>query len=106
MTNEKNSITIIFGKNVKSYRKKKKMTQDTLGEKVGVSTKHISNIECGVSFPSSSIISQIASTLEIEPYMLFVPEEITGVEPYGNYVSKDAMKKELMEKLGRVIEEI
>ena len=84
----------------------KKLTQDELGEKVGVSTKYISNIECGISFPSSSVIGQLADTLEIPPYKLFVPEETTIETPYDSYVSKNALKKELLSKFKQVIEEI
>lgn len=106
MTNEKSSINVVFGKNVKLYRKKRKMTQDTLAERIGVSSKYISNIECGVSFPSSSIIFQISSELCIEPYRLFVPEEKAGINPYSNYVSKEALKKEIKEKIFNLIDEI
>lgn len=106
MTNEKNSITIVYGKNLKHYRKKKKLTQEKLGEKVGLSSKHISNIERGVSFPSASAICAISSVLEVPFYLFFMPDEIGQESPFPNYVSKDAYKGELTHKFKDFIESL
>ena len=47
MTNENSSIVAIFGSNVKTYRKRLKMTQEQLAEKMNVSIQMISNLERG-----------------------------------------------------------
>lgn len=106
MTNEKNSISIIFGQNVRHYRKRIKLTQEKLGEKVDVSGKYISNIERGVSFPSASVIERLAGVLGVKFYFLFVPEETEGEGPLSNYVAKDAFKGEIYSKFRNFIEEL
>ena len=82
------------------------MTQETLGEKVGVSAKYIGNIECGVSFPSSRVIGHLSLVLDVPTYLLFVPEETISENPFDNYVSKEALKKELSKKFNKLLEEI
>lgn len=106
MTNAKNSISIIFGRNVKHYRKKIKLTQEKLGENVGLTGKYISNIERGVSFPSSSVIERIASVLEVPFYFLFIPEETGEDSPFSSYVSKDAYKSEICGKFKAFIDQL
>lgn len=49
-------IKILFGKKIKEYRKKKKLTQAQLAEFVNVDDKHISCIESGKNFPSPDLI--------------------------------------------------
>ena len=42
------------------------MTQEQLAEKVGVIRQTISNIECGISFPSIPTAKAIAEVLEFD----------------------------------------
>lgn len=62
----------IFRKNVKYYRFMQDYSQETLGEKSGLSTHYISDIEQGKYSPSIPTIENIAKALKIEPYLLFV----------------------------------
>lgn len=61
----------LLGKRIKELRKLKGLTQESLSEKVGIDSKHLSRIECGVNFPSLDLLTKIADTLKIEPYLLF-----------------------------------
>lgn len=61
----------LLGKRIKELRKSKGFTQEGLAEKVGIDSKHLSRIECGVNFPSLDLLIKIANTLEIEPWFLF-----------------------------------
>lgn len=65
------NIKILFGKKIREYRKKKKLTQAQLAELVNVDDKHISCIESGKSFPSSELIYRLSSALCVEPKDLF-----------------------------------
>lgn len=40
-----------FGENLKKLRKSKKLSQESLAEKIGVSRQSVSKWECGLSFP-------------------------------------------------------
>lgn len=55
------------------YRKRKHLTQEQLADKIGVSRQHVSAIEAPnmVRAISLEVVYNIATVLEIEPYMLF-----------------------------------
>ena len=57
---------------VKYYRKKKGYTQETLAEKLGISRQHIAAVEAPdmKRGPSLDLVLNIATVLEIEPYLL------------------------------------
>lgn len=57
---------------VKYYRKKKGHTQETLAEELGISRQHIAAVEAPSMDrgPSLDLVFNIATVLEIEPYLL------------------------------------
>jgi transcriptional regulator with XRE-family HTH domain len=61
-----------LGKRVGNLRNKAGMSQDELGEKVGVNNKHISNIETGRSKPSMDTLVDIANALNVSADDLLV----------------------------------
>lgn len=67
------SLLDIFRKNVKYYRFMQDCSQEKLGEKSGLSTHYISDIEQGKYSPSIPTIENIAKALKVEPYLLFAP---------------------------------
>ncbi len=79
-------IKIIFGENVKKYRKQKGITQTQLAEILEVEQKHISFIENGNSFPSSNLIGKIAEALNIAPMKLFSFEDEPTPEEMKNRI--------------------
>ncbi|GEN86851.1 helix-turn-helix transcriptional regulator [Oceanobacillus sp. FSL W8-0428] len=56
---------------VQIFRKKKKMTQEVLANKVGVSRKTIVSLEKGNYTPSLLLALQIAEVLEIDINAIF-----------------------------------
>lgn len=68
---EKVSISVLFGQNVKKYRKQAGLTQEQLSEQLGVSQKHLSIIETGTQFASASLIGRISEVLKVSPADLF-----------------------------------
>lgn len=65
-----NELKKLLGKRIKELRKYKGLSQEELAELVNVDQRNISNIECGVTFPSRSLID-IANALEINLQDLF-----------------------------------
>ncbi len=61
----------LFGKRIKELRKKKKLTQEQLGELVGVDYKQIGNIETGTYFTTMPTLERIAGALDVEIEELF-----------------------------------
>ena len=68
-----------LGYAISYYRKRKNYTQEQLAEKIGVSRQHMGAIEAPnmVRAISLDVLFNIASVLEIEPYVLlkFAPDK-------------------------------
>ena len=62
---KKNEIFVNIGKNIRYYRECKKLTQEKLAEKVGLSPKHLSRLEAGCHIPYFDTIIMIAKELDI-----------------------------------------
>lgn len=60
-----------FGKRVQQLRQAKKITQEELAEKVGVSIESISNIERGIHGPSFDNLEKITIALQVPAKALF-----------------------------------
>ncbi len=60
-----------IGNNIQIARLKKNITQDALADKCGISSKHISAIERGVSAGSIPLIIDICNLLEVSPNYIF-----------------------------------
>lgn len=55
-----------MGKLIAKVRKEKNMTQDELGELLGVNGKAVSKWECGINPPDISILTKLSEILEVE----------------------------------------
>ena len=64
-------IKAIFGKNVKYYRKKLKLSQEKLAEKLDITSKHLSNIETGATFVSAELLEKFSKQLFVSASLLF-----------------------------------
>ena len=62
-----------IGINIRRYRTGRKMTQARLG----VATTFITQIESAKEIPSLRTISRVADALQVEPYELLIPENIS-----------------------------
>lgn len=70
------NIKTIFGNNIHSYRKMRKLSQEQLAEKLDISVKHLSTLETGKVFASAELIETIALVLDVSVSALFYsPEE-------------------------------
>jgi len=68
-------VKTTFGKNLKLYRKAKKLSQGQLSEKVDISVKHLSALERGVAFVSADLLEKLASSVEIPVFCFFVDDK-------------------------------
>jgi transcriptional regulator with XRE-family HTH domain len=64
----------IFGKNLKYYRKEKKLSQEQLSENADITVKHLSEIERGIVFASAGLMEKLAENLEIPVFAFFLTE--------------------------------
>ncbi len=56
---------LAIGKIIRAERKKRKLTQDELAEAVGITSKHLGNIENGKSNPSFKLMKKIAEFMNV-----------------------------------------
>lgn len=69
-----------LGERIRCARKKKKITQETLGEICSLSAAHIGHIERGTRIPSVETLFRISSALGVSTdYLLFdTPKDTSG----------------------------
>ena len=82
----------LFGKRIKELRKRKKLTQEQLGELVGIDYKQIGNIETGTYFTTMPTLEKIAHALDVEIVELF---------DFGH----NRKKEELLKEIGILLKE-
>ena len=61
-----------FGRLLAGHRARRRLTQEQLSEKIGMSTDMISRMEAGSSGASFNTIEKLATALEIDPGQLIV----------------------------------
>jgi transcriptional regulator with XRE-family HTH domain len=66
------NVKVIFGANLKFYRKEKKLSQEQLSENVGITPKHLSEIERGIVFASANLLEKLSGHLEIPVFAFFL----------------------------------
>ena len=62
---------IRLGKNLAKLRKREKLTQERVAEKMEVSARYIQNLEAGDNFPTLPILAQIKGVLHCSWNELF-----------------------------------
>ena len=77
MTEEE--LKSVFSENIKKYRNGK-FTQESLAEKIGVSSQNINDIEGKRRFPRTDTLVKIADALNVEVYQLFIPQDKTPIK--------------------------
>ncbi len=70
-----NNIKELLGLRIKELRKQKGITQEKLAEMINIDQRNLSNIECGVTFPSKSL-GEITKALNISLTDLFDFEHV------------------------------
>jgi transcriptional regulator with XRE-family HTH domain len=89
-----------FGKNLRYYRKMRRMTQTELAGRVGVAPAYVSQIESALRMPSLKVARRMASALGLElPALL----GIDGDDRCADQLS-DSEKLEILRRLMRSVE--
>jgi transcriptional regulator with XRE-family HTH domain len=68
-------IKASFGMNLKHYRKKRRLSQEQLSEKVDISVMHLSKIERGLTFVSADLLEKLSGNLGVSVARLFCKED-------------------------------
>ena len=90
-----------IGQRIRRIRKARKLSQEALAEKVGISTTHMSHIETGNTKLSLPVFVDLALTLEIQTDSLLFDEPRDSVNSVMNDIA--AILEECDAKQARVI---
>lgn len=82
-----------IGKNIRKYRLAKKLRQEDLAEKAGLSANYIGMVERGEKIPSLETFITILNALEVSADMVLADVVSTG------YLVKNSMLNEKLSKL-------
>jgi transcriptional regulator with XRE-family HTH domain len=74
------SVAVTFARMCRDQRRRLRLTQDELGQRVGVIRGHIANVELGRSNPSLELMGRIAMALDLEIDLVARPPTVVGVE--------------------------
>jgi len=96
-----------LGKKIQFIRKARGITQSELGEKIGITQRQITRIECGISFPSAELLEKLCLAMDIPPKQLFnftlTENQMQSTGTYGTCTYNavkfgDVFKLELVDK--------
>lgn len=96
-----------IGEKIRAERENRKMSQETLAERLGISQQAIHAYEKGKMKPKIEKLIRISAALNV-PVELFLPDELNENEMVrkikeeydrGYQAGREAMKKELMEHM-------
>ena len=82
---------------IAKYRRAARMTQDALGEAVGVSNRTVSKWESGATSPAVELIPAIAATLSVTPNALF------GIDSPPAEDLSEVVRKAVRETLSEIL---
>jgi transcriptional regulator with XRE-family HTH domain len=66
----------LFIENLRFLRKKRGISQLKFSEMINISPNYLNAVENGKNFPSLEVLQQIADTLEVLPYQLFIEQQV------------------------------
>ena len=94
-----------IGKNIRNFRRSKKMRQEDLAEKTGLSTNYIGSLERGEKVPSLETFIEIANVLGVSTDMLLYDLLDHGYQ-VKNSVILDQMQSLSLEDKARIYDVI
>ena len=81
-----------IGKNIRKFRQMKKLRQEDLAEKVGLSTNYIGAMECGEKIPSLETFIDIINALDVSADMILCDVINKGYEVKNSLLSEKLCK--------------
>ncbi len=88
------SAAIIFGRNLRRLRKERHITQEKLAEVLGMTPKHIGDIETGKSFTSADTMDVIAKYFGVGYDELFLSDDQSrSIEAEAAKLASEMLRK-------------
>jgi transcriptional regulator with XRE-family HTH domain len=95
----------LFIENLRFFRKKKRISQLKFSEMINLSPNYLNAVENGKNFPSPEVIQQIADTLEVLPYQLFLEHPVETAQSHITMLVPELMKmkQQFVKDIGELI---
>lgn len=78
------TIKDLFGRRIQEIRKQRKLSQEQVAEKAGISSNYLSRIECGKENPTFDMLVKLSEALTADMREMF---------DFGHTVSKKELKE-------------
>jgi len=93
----------LLGDRIRYMRRKNDLSQEMLGELLGLDPNSISRIECGVHYPSMETLEKISNTLNLSMRELFPDDREEQVEEMRKFlvgIASELDEKKLAQVVG------
>lgn len=104
MCNTESVVPKLVGENAQRFRKEKNLTQVEVAEKIGITQKHLSEIETGLKFPSAAIIESLAKIFDKPVSALFGGTDVNVYDMSNKVV--DLLMMNLQPKLNLIFNKL
>lgn len=99
-----------LGEKIKRLRKKQGLTQEQFAEMIDISSRNVSNIELGISFPKPETLEKIIVSLNTTTSELFnvdyIQTEKELYENIQNLLNNIKTDKKALEKVYKIIKDV
>jgi transcriptional regulator with XRE-family HTH domain len=82
----------LFIENLRFLRKKRGISQLKFSEMINISPNYLNAVENGKNFPSLEVLQQIADTLEVLPYQLFLEHPLDETQIQMNTLTNELVR--------------
>ncbi|MDE7291003.1 MAG: helix-turn-helix domain-containing protein [Treponemataceae bacterium] len=96
-------IRILFGQNVKRFRKEKNISQMQLAEKSDLTFNFINDIENGKKWVSPNTLSKLSAALDVQPYHFFLPVQNMRIPHESKLLS--TFSDDLLNQISKIFRE-
>lgn len=104
MCNTESVVPKLVGENAQRFRKEKNLTQVEVAEKIGITQKHLSEIETGLKFPSAAVIEDLAKIFDKPVSALFGGTDVNVYDMSNKVV--DLLMMNLQPKLNLIFNKL
>ena len=98
------------GEKIKRLRKRNGLTQEQLAELVDISSRNLSNIEQGISFPKPETLENILISLHTTTQELFANEHIKSnqelIQCINEYINRIHDNREKLEQIYKIMRDL
>lgn len=99
-----------LGEKIKRMRKKRGYTQEQFAEMIDISSRNISNIEQGISFPKPETLEKIIGSLNITTDELFAINHIKSktelFHEINHYINKIKDNEKMLEVIYKILRDL